>query len=145
MLKRWAVVLLVGLAVAGCSTAEPVLYPNAHLKSVGQVAANRDIDECKQLAETYGASASGEAAGQVAGSTAIGNLGQYFTFRLPGWDDDVATTAATVTALGLIAGQETEVLVHSNLDDGFAATLSDLASALGVPIIAIFGPTIWRN
>lgn len=71
----------------------------------------------------------------AAGSTAIGNLGQYFTFRLPGWDDDVATTAATVTALGLIAGQDAEVLVHSNLDDGFAATLSDLASALGAALI----------
>jgi methylmalonyl-CoA mutase cobalamin-binding subunit len=71
----------------------------------------------------------------AAGSTAIGNLGQYFTFRLPGWDDEVATTAATVTALGLIAGQEVEVLVHSNLDDGFAATLSDLASALGAALI----------
>ena len=71
----------------------------------------------------------------AAGSTAIGNLGQYFTFRLPGWDDEVATTAATVTALGLIAGQEAEVLVHSNLDDGFAATLSDLASALGAALI----------
>jgi methylmalonyl-CoA mutase cobalamin-binding subunit len=71
----------------------------------------------------------------AAGSTAIGNLGQYFTFRLPGWDDDAAATAATVTALGLIAGQEAEVLVHSNLDDGFAATLSDLASALGAALI----------
>ncbi len=71
----------------------------------------------------------------AAGSTAIGNLGQYFTFRLPGWDDDAAATAATVTALGLIAGQQAEVLVHSNLDDGFAATLSDLASALGAALI----------
>ncbi len=71
----------------------------------------------------------------AAGSTAIGNLGQYFTFRLPGWDDDAAATAATVTALGLIAGQEVEVLVHSNLDDGFAATLSDLASSLGAALI----------
>ena len=71
----------------------------------------------------------------AAGSTAIGNLGQYFTFRLPGWDDDVAATAATVTALGLIAGQDVEVLIHSNLDDGFAATLNDLASALGAALI----------
>jgi methylmalonyl-CoA mutase cobalamin-binding subunit len=71
----------------------------------------------------------------AAGSTAIGNLGQYFTFRLPGWDDDVAATAATVKALGLIAGQTVEVLVHSNLDDGFAATLSDLACALGAALI----------
>ncbi|MHB2268228.1 hypothetical protein [Aliihoeflea sp. PC F10.4] len=36
----------------------------------------------------------------AAGVTTIGNLGQYFTFRLPDWDDDVATTEATVTALG---------------------------------------------
>ena len=57
----------------------------------------------------------------AAGATAIGNLGQYFTFRLPNWDDDVATTTATVTALALLAAQEEEVLVHSNLDDGFAA------------------------
>ncbi len=71
----------------------------------------------------------------AAGSTAIGNLGQYFTFRLPDWDDDVAATAATVTALGLIAGQPVEVLVHSNLDDGFTATLSDLACVLGVALI----------
>ncbi|MEM7221537.1 MAG: hypothetical protein AAF495_01070 [Pseudomonadota bacterium] len=71
----------------------------------------------------------------AAGSTAIGNLGQYFTFRLPGWDDEVATTEATVTALGLIAAQETEVLVHSNLDDGFAAVFGDLACCLGAALL----------
>lgn len=68
----------------------------------------------------------------AAGVTSIGNLGQYFTFRLPGWDDDVATTEATVAALGLIAAQPAEVLVHSNLDDGFAALFGDLASSLGM-------------
>lgn len=71
----------------------------------------------------------------AAGSTAIGNLGQYFAFRLPHWDDEVATTTATVTALGLIAAQPVEVLVHSNLDDGFAAHFSDLACALGAVLI----------
>ena len=71
----------------------------------------------------------------AAGSTAIGNLGQYFTFRLPGWDDDVATTEATVAALGLIAAQEAEVLVHSNLDDGFAAIFADLACCLGAALL----------
>ena len=34
----------------------------------------------------------------AAGATAIGNLGQYFTFRVPGHDDDIEATAATVTA-----------------------------------------------
>ncbi|MBZ9772875.1 cobalamin B12-binding domain-containing protein [Mesorhizobium sp. CO1-1-8] len=71
----------------------------------------------------------------AAGATAVGNLGQYFTFRLPYWDDDVATTEATVTALGLIAAQDTEILVHSNLDDGFAGLFIDMACALGMVLI----------
>jgi methylmalonyl-CoA mutase cobalamin-binding subunit len=75
------------------------------------------------------------AAALLAGATAIGNLGQYFTFRLPAWDDDVACTAATVEALGLIAAQEREVLVHSNLDDGFAALFTDITSVLGLVLI----------
>ena len=71
----------------------------------------------------------------AAGATAIGNLGQYFTFRLPGWDDDVATTEATVRALGLIAAQSVEVMVHSNLDDGFAGLFADMSATLGMVLI----------
>ena len=71
----------------------------------------------------------------AAGSTAIGNLGQYFTFRIPGHDDDIAATRETVRALGLIAAQPVPVLVHSNIDDGFGAHLTDLASCLGLILI----------
>lgn len=71
----------------------------------------------------------------AAGATSIGNLGQYFTFRLPNWDDDIATTTATVTALALLAAQDEEVLIHSNLDDGFAGLFTDLASVLGFVLI----------
>lgn len=71
----------------------------------------------------------------AAGATAIGNLGQYFTFRVPGHDDDIAATAATVTALGLIAAQPVPVMVHSNIDDGFAAQFTDLANALGMILV----------
>ncbi|MDH3741102.1 MAG: hypothetical protein OER56_05835, partial [Hyphomicrobiales bacterium] len=71
----------------------------------------------------------------AAGATSIGNLGQYFTFRLPGHDDDVAATEATVTALALCAAQPVEVLVHSNLDDGFAGLFMDLSSALGAVLL----------
>ncbi|MEZ5773276.1 MAG: hypothetical protein R3D33_00775 [Hyphomicrobiaceae bacterium] len=73
----------------------------------------------------------------AAGSTSIGNLGQYFTFRLPGAgpDLDLVSTRQTVVALGLIAAQEVEVLVHSNLDDGFAALFTDLSSALGAVLV----------
>ncbi len=70
-----------------------------------------------------------------AGATSIGNLGQYFTFRLPGWDDDVATTAETIKAIALCAAQPVPVLIHSNLDDGFAALFTDLACALGAVLL----------
>jgi methylmalonyl-CoA mutase cobalamin-binding domain/chain len=75
------------------------------------------------------------AAALAAGSTAIGNLGQYFTFRLPRWDDDVGTTAETVKALAICAAQPVEVLIHSNLDDGFAAMFTDLACGIGAVLI----------
>lgn len=70
-----------------------------------------------------------------AGSTAIGNLGQYFTFRLPDWDDDIEITARSIEAMALCAAQPVEVLIHSNLDDGFAARFSDLACTLGAVLI----------
>ncbi len=71
----------------------------------------------------------------AAGATTIGNLGQYFTFRLPGYDNDVETTQNTVKALGLIAAQQVPVLVHSNLDDGYAAVFEDLSCALGQALL----------
>jgi hypothetical protein len=71
----------------------------------------------------------------AAGATSIGNLGQYFTFRLPGWSDDVGTTAATVEALALLAAQPVEILIHSNLDDGFAALFHDLTCSFGAVLL----------
>jgi methylmalonyl-CoA mutase cobalamin-binding subunit len=70
-----------------------------------------------------------------AGSTSVGNLGQYFTFRLPDWNDDITTTAETIKAIILAGFVERDVLIHSNLDDGFAAQFGDLASALGAVLI----------
>ncbi|MGH6905066.1 MAG: hypothetical protein ACREIR_20265, partial [Geminicoccaceae bacterium] len=57
------VIFLIGvLALAGCASASrPVLYPNDHLRAVGQAQADADLAECRQLAETAGASG---AAGQ---------------------------------------------------------------------------------
>ena len=75
------------------------------------------------------------AAALAAGATSIGNLGQYFTFRMPRWRDDVRTTAETVKALALCAVQPVEIMVHSNLDDGFAALFSDMACSIGAVLI----------
>lgn len=71
----------------------------------------------------------------AAGATSIGNLGQYFTFRLPDWPEDLETTKASVTALALAAAQPVPVLIHSNLDDGFAALFTDLACAFGAVLL----------
>lgn len=71
----------------------------------------------------------------AAGATSIGNLGQYFTFRLQGASDDITCTSATVEALALVAAQPVEVLVHSNLDDGFAALFQDLGSVMGAVLL----------
>src|SRR5258706_10485022 len=56
--SRW-LGLAAALALAACATAQrPVLYPNAHLKSIGDVNAQRDIDQCMQLADDSGISKS---------------------------------------------------------------------------------------
>ena len=71
----------------------------------------------------------------LCGSTSIGNLGQYFAFRQPHWDDDIYTTAESLKAIALTAAQPVEVMVHSNLDDGFASLFTDLACSLGAILI----------
>ncbi len=60
------------LLVAACSSAQPVLYPNAHLQSVGKEAAEQDIESCRKLAESAGAEEGSGKAGQVAKSTGVG-------------------------------------------------------------------------
>lgn len=71
----------------------------------------------------------------ISGSTSIGNLGQYFAFRQPHWDDDVFTTAESLKAIALTAAQPVEVIVHSNIDDGFASLFTDLACSLGAILL----------
>ena len=60
------------LLLTACSTAHPILYPNAHLQSVGKEVAEQDLEACRQLAETAGAEEGNGKAGRVATSTAIG-------------------------------------------------------------------------
>ena len=58
--------------IAGCSTVQPVLYPNAHMQSVGKEVAAQDIEVCRQLAEAAGAEEGSGKAGRVATGTAVG-------------------------------------------------------------------------
>ena len=60
------------LLLTACSTAHPVLYPNAHMQSVGKEIAAQDIEACRQLAEAAGAEEGSGTAGRVATGTAVG-------------------------------------------------------------------------
>lgn len=64
--------VVVMLTLSACSGARPVLYPNAHLQSVGKETAELDIEACKAMAELAGAEESSGKAGRVATNTAVG-------------------------------------------------------------------------
>lgn len=71
-----------------------------------------------------------------AGCTTIGNLSQFFAHEAPGWNDDVATTVATVKAMAVMAAKREEgTLIHSYLDDGLAALFDDYSSIAGWAIM----------
>jgi outer membrane lipoprotein SlyB len=78
------------LAVGCAGTPNPVLYPNAHLKQVGQAAADRDVAECRQLAR------------QAAGGAAIGgaSAGAWGLVR----GNDAGGRALAGAAAGAAAG-----------------------------------------
>jgi Glycine-zipper domain len=72
-MKRSFAYLICGMCfLSACSTAHPILYPNAHMQSVGKEAAAQDIEACKQSAESAGAEEGSGKAGQVATGTAVG-------------------------------------------------------------------------
>jgi hypothetical protein len=68
----WMGAIIGALLFTACSSTHPVLYPNEHLQSVGKEVAERDIEACKQLAESAGADEGSGKAGRVATSTAVG-------------------------------------------------------------------------
>jgi hypothetical protein len=71
-LRLGSVVLAVWM-LSACSSARPVLYPNAQLESAGKDGAERDVEACRQLAESAGAAEGGGGkGGRVATNTAVG-------------------------------------------------------------------------
>jgi hypothetical protein len=70
MLKNCSWMLAAAMLWVGCADKRPVLYPNAHLKQVGNETAQRDIDECIRYAKDSGAE--GDKGAEVAKSTAGG-------------------------------------------------------------------------
>ncbi|HEX5080362.1 MAG TPA: hypothetical protein VFV80_14510 [Geminicoccaceae bacterium] len=65
-------VLGLALGLGGCSGPAPVLYPNRHYQAVGEAAAERDIADCRRLADQAGASSGGGRGEAAAGGAAAG-------------------------------------------------------------------------
>lgn len=98
--------VLLGAAVAGCSSASkrPLLYPDQHLKQVGEQVAQQDIDACMRMALSSGVNETrdGEVARKAAGGAAIGgaSTAAYGLFR----GGDVGERALAGAAAGAAAG-----------------------------------------
>jgi uncharacterized protein YcfJ len=71
---RKALILAAALILIGCASRSqsPVLYPNNYLKSVGETAAQNDIEECSHMAESYVKANPGA---KVVGGTIVGGAG----------------------------------------------------------------------
>jgi len=92
---------VIGLALSACSSTHPILYPNAHLQSVGKEAVEQDIAACKQLAESAGAGEGSGKAGRVATGTAAG-AGIGATSGAVG--GVISGAAGTGAAIGAVSG-----------------------------------------
>ena len=67
-----ALIMCTALMLNACSGPRPILYENAHLKSVGKEGADQDIEACKEAAESAGAKEGSGKAGGVAKNTGVG-------------------------------------------------------------------------
>ena len=108
---------------AGCaSTARPVLYPNSHLKQVGDAQAQHDIEECRVLAENAGAEAhdAGRAVRPAAEGTAVGAASSWFLSALGG---GVTTTPMAQMPLVLIPTFFVPIFVMLHLTAFFQAAM----------------------
>jgi len=71
-IRRCVTALLLLGASVGCSSHRPILYPNAHLQSVGEESSKEDVQRCREVAKEAGASGGAGKTGTVAGHTATG-------------------------------------------------------------------------
>jgi hypothetical protein len=98
-----AIAATVGVLGACASTERPVLYPNAHLQSVGDAVAQRDIDQCLQLADNSGLPRSNnQVLRHGAEGTAVGTAAGTAGTLVSG--GNVGAGAVTGAAIGAAAG-----------------------------------------
>lgn len=100
---RYALAVAAVLLLAGCGAKRPVLYPNEHLKQVGNEQAKADIAACEALAEEYASSnvQPAEVAKETAKGGVVGAAGGAVGGAIGG---DVGTGAAAGAAAGATVG-----------------------------------------
>ena len=104
---RWLGALGLAWGFAACAGPAPVLYPNSHYQAVGQANAERDIADCRRLADAAGAAGGtgqGEAAagGAVAGGAIGGAAGAAGGAIAGAPGTGAAIGAASGAAAGLV-------------------------------------------
>ena len=105
--RNFSWLFLAAIILVGCADKRPVLYPNAHLKQVGEEAARRDVDECIRYAQESGAEGSKgtEIAKNTAGGAAMGGaVGAATGAVLGSLGRGTAAGAAGGAAGGLVKG-----------------------------------------
>ena len=108
----WVIVGAMLVALSGCATQRPVLYPNAKYNQVGPTIAQRDIDDCVHMAEQQGIShsAGDKVASRGGEGAAVGGAAGAATGVVRG--HDVLGGAAGGVVIGGAAGA-TRGAVHS--------------------------------
>jgi hypothetical protein len=100
-------VAALSISAAACAAKRPVLYPDARVESAGTAAAERDIDECIDLAKAHGTESSraGEVATGTAGGAAVGGATGAVVGAIAGSAGrGAAAGAAGGATLGLFRG-----------------------------------------
>ena len=109
MPARRLIIFALFLLAAGCAANKPVIYPNSHSQSVGTGQVEGDIAECKQLAESAGASPYGGDASDAARAAVHGGAVGAATGAVGGAIGGSATRGAKIGA----ASGATASLLHA--------------------------------
>ena len=114
-MKTPVIFILITMLSACASTGRPVLYPNAHLNSVGMQMADGDIDSCMALAKSAGAKS--DQISETATETAEGAVVGGATGAAVGAVLGNAGQGAATGAAGGATGRFTRSLFDSDRPD----------------------------
>lgn len=107
---------VLALALAGCaSSARPILYSNEKFQQAGQAGVDRDIADCKAIADGAGATPGSGRGGQVAKGAGVGTVAGAAAGAVGGaiWGNPGRGAAAGAVS-GLVGGVLWPLLGGSN-------------------------------